>query len=122
MIDLAETKAFTGLKRAVQIGIVVRDLQRSTELLSSIFGIARRFVSGPIVRTRSIGFTASRRISKFGRPLFRPDRLNSSWFSRLKAHETPIANSWTPKAKGFIMFCLKLPTWIRRLTSLHIKA
>jgi methylmalonyl-CoA/ethylmalonyl-CoA epimerase len=39
MIDIAETKALAGLKRAVQIGIVVRDLQRSTELLSSIFGI-----------------------------------------------------------------------------------
>lgn len=39
MIEMAETKTFAGLKRAVQIGIVVRDLQRSTELLSSIFGV-----------------------------------------------------------------------------------
>ena len=39
MIETAETKASTGLERAVQIGIVVRDLNRSTELLSSIFGL-----------------------------------------------------------------------------------
>ncbi len=48
MIDRAETKAFTGLKRAVQIGIVVRDLQRTTELLNSIFGIGPfHFVEWP---------------------------------------------------------------------------
>jgi len=31
------------LERAVQIGIVVRDLDRTTELLSKIFGIGRSF-------------------------------------------------------------------------------
>jgi hypothetical protein len=39
MIGIAETEKSTGLNRAVQIGIVVRDLKRSTELLSSIFGL-----------------------------------------------------------------------------------
>lgn len=39
MIETAEAKTSTGLKRAVQIGIVVRDLKRSTELLNSIFGL-----------------------------------------------------------------------------------
>jgi hypothetical protein len=39
MIETAEAKTSTGLKRAVQIGIVVHDLKRSTELLNSIFGL-----------------------------------------------------------------------------------
>jgi methylmalonyl-CoA/ethylmalonyl-CoA epimerase len=39
MIGIAGTETSTGLKRVVQIGIVVRDLKRSTELLSSIFGL-----------------------------------------------------------------------------------
>jgi catechol 2,3-dioxygenase-like lactoylglutathione lyase family enzyme len=39
MAEIADTKTFTGLTRAVQIGIIVRDLQRSMDLLSSIFGI-----------------------------------------------------------------------------------
>ena len=39
MIETAQTGAVTGLKRAVQIGIVVSDMKRSTEALASIFGL-----------------------------------------------------------------------------------
>ena len=43
-----ETKGVTALQRAVQIGIVVRDLHRSTELLSSIFGVGPfQFIEWP---------------------------------------------------------------------------
>jgi hypothetical protein len=48
MIGIAETETSTGLERAVQIGIDVRDLKRSTELLSSIFGLGPfHFVEWP---------------------------------------------------------------------------
>jgi catechol 2,3-dioxygenase-like lactoylglutathione lyase family enzyme len=48
MIGIAETETSTGLKRAVQIGIVVRDVKRSTELLSSIFGLGPfQFIEWP---------------------------------------------------------------------------
>jgi len=39
MIELPKIEGVAGLKRAVQIGIVVRDLERSKETLSSIFGL-----------------------------------------------------------------------------------
>ena len=39
MIEMAETSASAVLKRAVQIGIVVRDLERSKQALASIFGL-----------------------------------------------------------------------------------
>ncbi len=39
MIDTSEIVTAAKLKRAVQIGIVVRDLERSTEALASIFGL-----------------------------------------------------------------------------------
>jgi len=45
MTDLTSS---TGLKRAVQIGIVVRDLERSTQLLGFIFGLGPfHFVEWP---------------------------------------------------------------------------
>ena len=83
--------AGVALKQAVQIGVVVPDLDQATRLLTSLFGIGPfRFVEWP-----------NRPDSRY---FFRGKEEHWNWnlSNRWKANATPIANFWTNAAEAFI--------------------
>ena len=96
------------LEKAVQIGIVVKDLDRTTALLSSLFGIGPfRFIEWPNRPDSKYWYRGQEEQIRIRQAFVQMGNLELNSFNRSRGIATPIVNFWSATAAASITYFSK---------------